>query len=87
MKTFSEWLSEALVTKADCRQGDDQSNFGGACSDLPAGKRKRPPAKMPVAEAGMVSGSGPANTQDYFTAGAPGRQEKTKAKKTKPKMD
>ena len=83
MKTFSEWLAEALVTKADCRQGDDQSNFGGACSDLPAGKRKRPPAKMPVAEAGMVSGSGPTDTADYQTWG----EVKKKSKKSKPKMD
>ena len=92
MKTFTEWLKEAAgiaTSRSQCVQGDEP-NFAGACSDLPKGglKGRKNKNRAPVVnEAVAVSGSIPANTQDYFTAGAPGKQEKMKPKKSKPKMD
>lgn len=94
MKLFSEWLQEAAgiaTSRAQCVQGDEPS-FAGACSNLPSrkGKRKKEstaPGKLKKMknEAGIVGE--PVNTKDFFTAGAGGKQEKSKAKKSKPKMD
>ena len=92
MKTFHEWLQEAAGIATNCKQFKQNSNtpnFAGSGSNLGCapqeGSRKK--SKNRKDEAGMVAGSGPANTKDYFTAGAPGKQEKMKPKKSKPKMD